>query len=69
MAHKRIPPHLVDYQGAQRCSICKMPFPPDSKPSVDKAFVEQVKAHRPGQSTEDSSQAALRVVRGATENK
>jgi len=63
-------PHLIDYQGTRRCSICKMPFPPDVKPSQDEAFVTHVrKAHRPGQTTEDSSQAAVRVVREATENK
>jgi hypothetical protein len=63
-------PHLIEYQGATRCSICKMPFVPDTQPSVDEAFSEHVrKAHRPGQTTEDSSQAALRVVREATENK
>jgi len=63
-------PHLIDYQGARRCSVCKMPFPSDAKPSVDKAFAEHViKAHRPGQTSEDSSQAALRIVREANENK
>ncbi|MGC2110749.1 MAG: hypothetical protein WA655_14610 [Candidatus Korobacteraceae bacterium] len=63
-------PHLIDYQGAIRCSVCKMPFPPDAKPSRDEAFAQHVvKAHRPGQTTEDSSQAALRIVRKATENK
>ncbi len=48
MARKRIQPRLIDYQGALRCSICKMPFPPDAKPSRDEAFAEHVrKAHRP----------------------
>ena len=37
---------------------------------MSKAFVEHVlKAHQPGQTSEDSSQAALRVVREATEDK
>jgi hypothetical protein len=61
-------PRLIDYQGALRCSICKMPFPPDAPPSQDEAFAEHVRrAHRPGQTSEDFSQAAFRVVREATE--
>ncbi len=37
---------------------------------MQSAFAEHLrKAHRPGQTTEDSSQAALRVVREATEGK
>jgi hypothetical protein len=64
---KRIP-HLIDYQGAQRCSICKMPFPPDAPPSQEDAFAEHVRrAHRPGQTSEDVNQAAFRVVREASE--
>jgi hypothetical protein len=63
-------PHLIDYQDARRCSVCKMPFPADAKPSQEEAFTEHVrKAHRPGQTSEDFSQAALRVVREATEDK
>jgi hypothetical protein len=70
MARKRLEPHLIDYQGARRCSVCKMPFPPDAKPSRDEAFAAHVvKTHRPGQTSEDFSQAALRVVREATEDK
>jgi hypothetical protein len=47
-----------------------MPFPPDAAPSLDEAFrTHVVKAHWPGQTSEDSSQAALRVVREATEDK
>jgi hypothetical protein len=42
-------PHLIDYQGVRRCSICKMPFGPHVKPSVSTAFAEHVlKAHQPG---------------------
>jgi hypothetical protein len=64
----KLPPHLIDYQGARRCSICKMPFPPDLKPSVDKAFAEHVvKAHRPGQTSEEVNQAASQIVRGSDE--
>ncbi len=70
MARKRIQPYLIDYQGAQRCSICKMPFPPDALPSQDEAFAEHVRrAHRPGQTTEDFSQAAVRIVREATDKR
>ena len=54
------PPHLIDYQGANRCSICKMPFSPDALPSVDEAFADHVrKVHR----LEDVNQAAARIVR------
>ena len=61
-------PHLIDYQGARRCSVCKMPFPLDAKPSQDEAFAEHVrKAHRSGQTSEDFSQAAFRVVKESTE--
>lgn len=68
MAHKRTPPHLIDYQGARRCSVCKMPFPPDAKPSQEETFAEHVrKAHRAGQTSEDFSQAAFRVVKESTE--
>ncbi len=68
MARTKLPPHLIDYQGAQRCSICKMPFPSDAQPSLDKAFAEHViTAHRPGQTSEDFSQAAARVVKEATD--
>jgi hypothetical protein len=53
-ATKRREPHLIEYQGATRCSVCKMPFPPDAKPSQNVAFAEHVlKAHRPGQTSED----------------
>ena len=50
MGKQKLPPHLISYQGAQRCSICKMPFARGAKPSADEAFSEHViKAHRPGQ--------------------
>ncbi len=66
---QKLPPHLINYQGAQRCSICKMPFPPDAKPSVDEAFAEHViKAHRPGQTTKDANQAAARIIREAAKS-
>lgn len=54
MAKTNLPPHLIAYQGAIRCSICKMPFPPDEPLVRDKAFTDHVrKAHRPGQTSED----------------
>jgi len=67
---KGLPPHWVlDRSGVKRCSICGYPFP-DKVLSIDKAFKEHfAQAHKPGQTTEDSSQAALRVVREATEDK
>jgi hypothetical protein len=45
---KRRLPHLLSVLGGRHCSICKMPFPPDTKPSVNEAFAQHVlKAHRP----------------------
>ncbi len=63
-------PHLVSAGVTlKRCSVCGHPFSPD-EPDMDRAFADHIrKAHQPGQTTEDSSQAALRVVREATENK
>ena len=63
-------PHLIQDGNLNRCSVCGYPFPTDVLPSLNVAFAEHLlKAHQPGQTTEDSSQAALRVVREATENK
>jgi hypothetical protein len=43
------PPHLIEYQGAPCCSVCKMPFAIDLQPSIEQAFAEHVvKAHSPG---------------------
>ena len=65
-----LPPRLIASGEVQRCSVCGYPFPADVRPSMSVAFAEHLlKAHQPGQTTEDSSQAALRVVREATENK
>jgi hypothetical protein len=65
-----LPPHWVLDGYTKRCSVCGYPFPRDVKPSIDAAFAEHLsKAHKPGQTSEDSSQAALRIVREATENK
>ncbi len=63
-------PHLKRDGNLDRCSVCDYPFPADVHPSLSVAFAEHLlKAHQPGQTTEDSSQAALRVVREATESK
>ncbi len=63
-------PRLIRDGNLERCSVCGYPFPADVHPSMSVAFAEHLlKAHQPGQTTEDSSQAALRVVREATENK
>jgi hypothetical protein len=62
--------HLIRDGNFQRCSVCGYPFPADVRPSMSVAFAEHLlKAHQPGQTTEDSTQAALRVVREATEDK
>lgn len=48
MSKANLPPHLVAHQGAIRCSVCKMPFPPDKPALRDMAFAEHArKAHRP----------------------
>jgi hypothetical protein len=63
-------PRLIRNGNLGRCSVCGYPFQTDVRPSLNVAFAEHLlKAHQPGQTTEDSSQAALRVVREATENK
>jgi hypothetical protein len=68
MPAKKHHPRLIDYQGARRCSICKMPFSPDAKPSIHEAFAQHViNAHKPGQTTEDFSQAAARAAKEATD--
>jgi hypothetical protein len=55
MTTTRMPAHIVHENAAKRCSVCKMPFPPDSEPSVSKAFAEHVlKTHRLGQTSEPS---------------
>jgi hypothetical protein len=47
LTEPKLLPHLVDYQGAKRCSVCKMLFPPDARPSMSTAFAEHVlKAHQ-----------------------
>ena len=63
----KLPPHLIDYMGAKRCSICKMPFPRGSDEEVNVAFADHVRMnHRPSQTTEEINQAAVSIVRDAT---
>jgi len=62
-------PRLIADGNLERCSICGYPFRADVKPSMSVAFAEHLlKAHKPGQTTEDVSQAAARIVREATED-
>jgi hypothetical protein len=61
-------PNLIDDGGVMRCSVCKFPFDSDVKPSLTVAFTEHLfKAHKPGQTSEEVSQDAARIVREATE--
>lgn len=61
--------HLISDGKLKRCSICGYPFQPDVKPSMSVAFAEHLlKAHQPGQTTEDVNQAAARIVRETTES-
>jgi hypothetical protein len=54
----KLPPRLIADGDLQRCSICEYPFPADVRPSMSVAFADHLlKAHRPGQASEDSSQA------------
>lgn len=65
----KLPPNLIEYQGAKRCSVCKTPFDPDVKPSLSVAFTTHVReAHRPGQTSEDVNQAPVRIVRETTKD-
>src|SRR5271157_5025358 len=69
-AAKAALPRLIRDGNLMRCSVCGYPFPADVHPSMSVVFAQHLlKAHQPGQTTEDSSQAALRIVREATENK
>jgi hypothetical protein len=62
MPREKLSPHLINYQGAKRCSICMMLFPSDAQPSRDRSFAEHVIAnHRPGQKPEDVNRAAARI--------
>ena len=62
-------PHLITDGNLQRCSICGYPFPADVEPSVHAAYADHLsKAHTSGQTSEDASQAAARIVREATKD-
>jgi hypothetical protein len=62
-------PHLVADGTLQRCSVCGYSFGPDLGPSREAAFADHVlKAHRPGQTSEDVNQAAARIVRETTDS-
>ena len=39
----RVGPHLITIAEVKYCSVCREPFPQDSKPSVSKAFVAHVR--------------------------
>jgi hypothetical protein len=69
LGRKTVPaPHLISDGHEKRCSVCKHPFVQDGVHSIEAAFAKHVSAHhKPGQATEDASQAAVRVVREATE--
>ena len=59
------PVHLVGDGTLKRCSVCQYPFLPDVQPTVNEAFAKHLRiAHKPGQTREDASQAAERIVRG-----
>jgi hypothetical protein len=61
-------PHLIADGNLQRCSVCGYPFESDVHPSMSVAFAEHLsKAHQPGQTSEDFSQAAFRAVKEATD--
>jgi hypothetical protein len=61
-------PCLIADGNLERCSICGYPFQADVRPSMSVAFAEHLmKAHQPGQTSEDVSQA--HIVREATNNK
>src|SRR5271157_260334 len=62
--------HLIDGGHLKRCSVCGYPFPLNVEPSLERAFADHLlKAHKPGQTTEDVNQAAARIVKETTEDK
>ncbi len=66
--NSKLSPQLIADGNLKRCSVCGYPFPADVKPSMSVAFADHLlKAHKPGQTTEDFNQAAVRVVGEATE--
>jgi hypothetical protein len=68
VGEETFPPQLIADGNLKRCSVCGCPFPAEVHPSISVAFAEHLlKAHKPGQTSEDASQAAVRMVREATE--
>jgi|SRR5271167_1914078 len=66
--NSKLAPQLIADGNLKRCSVCGYPFQPDVKPSMSVAFSDHLlKAHKPGQTTEDLSQAAVRTVKEATD--
>jgi len=64
------PPFLIPSGNLRRCSVCGYPFAADAQPSMGLAFAEHlVKAHQPGQTTEDVNQTAARIVKEATDGR
>ena len=54
-------PHLVPDGNLKLCSVCGYPFQPDVHPSMSVAFADHLdEAHKPGQTSEDVSQAGAR---------
>lgn len=57
-ARNKLEPCLIADGSLQRCSVCGYSFPADVHPSMSVAFAEHLmKAHKPGQTTEDFNQA------------
>ena len=67
---KPLPPHWKLVGSVKRCSVCGYPLPQTLiGGALDAAFKEHLsKAHKPGQTSEDFSQAAVRIVRETTES-
>jgi hypothetical protein len=42
MVSRVLPPHLIESNGVNRCSICKNAFTLDSKPTMNAAFRKHV---------------------------
>jgi hypothetical protein len=60
-------PRLIADGKLERCSVCGYPFNADVRPSMSVAFAEHLlKAHQPGQTTEDVNQAAAHAVGEST---
>jgi hypothetical protein len=68
VGEETFPPQLIADGNLKRCSVCGYPFPADVHPSMSVAFAEHLlKAHKPGQTSEDASVATVPIVREATE--